>query len=298
MKPATAWLLRYFPYSVLVKNQSLFLKLSMFIFVSTVLLAVFYIDDIHTPILISFSLAFILVFISSYLPRKETKISTLVTQTGALELLDLSPLPIFTYEKRDENINIRFANRACHEMLAEGSKSLMDKPINHLVMLEDEDEMVAVCLETLESDKIGEHHTFYIRSRSSSGHVMKLLCLTSQIKWLEQRIGICFLFDISKTESQYAKMQAHMHEGYMSTLVAGIVHDFRNVLTSIIGTAEALQFSVKDENTSKQLDVIIDASERGANTITELLQLSSGEYTKEEFINRDISNDLKNIFSL
>ena len=298
MKPATAWLLRHFPYSLLVKKQSWYLRASVVIFLSAIMYAYFAMPNVHKGLLAAFSFAFLLIFISSFLPRKETKVTSLVTQTGALELLNLSSLPTFTYEKRDSDIYIRFANIACHAMLAEDNKSLIGKPINRLVMIEDEEEMMSTCLETLESDKAGENHTFYIRSRGKGGSVIKLLCLTSKIKWLNEYIGMCFLFDISETENQYAEMQAHVHEGFMSTLVAGIVHDFRNVLTSIIGTAEALQFSIKDDNAVKQLDVIIDAGERGSDTVTELLQISSSEYKKSSPINKDIISDLKNIFSL
>ena len=298
MKPVTVWLLRYFPYSLLVKKQSWYLRASVVIFLAALGFAIFYGKDINAGLLSAFSFAFLLVFISSFLPRKENKVTSLVTQTGALELLDLSPLPIFTYEKRDDDIYIRFANLACHSMLAEGAKSLIGKPINRLVMLEDEEEMLSAFFETLESDVVRKNNTFHIRSRSSSGNVIKLLCQTSQIKWLGDYIGICFLFDVTDTENQLVEMQAHVQEGYMSALVAGIVHDFRNVLTSIIGTAEALQFTIEDKAAVKQLDVIIDASERGSDTITELLQLSSSGQSTEVSKKREIADDLKSIFSL
>ncbi len=298
MRPVTAWLLRYFPYSLLVKKQSWYLRASVVIFIAALLFAIFYVQNMHTALLATFSFAFLLVFISSFLPRMENKVTSLVTQTGALELLNLSSLPTFTYEKRDDDIYIRFANLACHAMFAEDNKSLIGKPINRLVMIEDEEEMLSVCFDTLNTREINKNHNFYIRSRGADGRIVKLICVTSKIKWLEQYIGICFLFDISHSENQYAEMQAHVHEGYMSTLVAGIVHDFRNVLTSIIGTAEALQFTIEDKAAVKQLDVIIDASERGSDTITELLQLSSSGQSIESSEKREITNDLKSIFSL
>lgn len=268
------------------------------IFTLALLFAFFQTEQVHTSLLVVFSFAFLLIFVSSYLPRKETKVSSLVTQTGALELLDLSPLPVFTYEERGDGIHIRFANLACHNMLAEGSKSLIGKPINKLVMIEDEEEMMSVCLNTLKSETIGKNHTFHIRSRTPDGKVLKLMCATAKIKWLRQYIGICFLLDISNADNQYISMQEHMHEGQMNALVAGIAHDFRNVLTSIIGSAEALQFNITDAQVNKQLDVIIDAGERGATTITELLSLTSGQKTDENIPYRDISPDLNSITSL
>jgi len=299
MKPVTVWLLRHFPYSLLVKNQSRFLRLGVVIFAAALVFALIEVGSLHLPLLLAFILAFGLLFISSYLPRKETKITNLVTQTGALELIDLSPLPVFTYEKRQDNIYIRFANSACNIMLADETKSLIGQPINQLVMLEDEEEMLSVCLETLENDELGANRTFFIRSRHADGSVIKLMCATSKVKWLEQYIGICFLFDISKSENKYVAMQAHVNEGYKSTLVAGIVHDFRNVLTSIIGTAEALQFTIEDKKVIEKLDVIIDAGERGSATITEILQLSSSANQPEKIIEyNDITSDIRSIISL
>ncbi len=256
-----------------------------------------YIQPLHIMALAAFSIAFGLIFISSYLPRKENKISSLVTQTGALELLDLSPLAIFTYEKKDNDIYIRFANRACHTMFAEGKKSLIGKPIHKLATLEDEEEMLSTCLETLEN-KSSENKTFFIRSRSHDDTTLKLMCVTSAIKWLNERIGICFVFDVSSTEDKYAKMNANVQEGYMGTLVAGIVHDFRNVLTSIIGTAEALQFTTQEKKIQDQLEVIIGAGERGSKTITHLLKLSTTDTKKETLAYTDIKVALQNITAL
>jgi signal transduction histidine kinase/ActR/RegA family two-component response regulator len=233
------------------------------------------------------------------LPRKETKISSLVTQTGALELLDLSPLPIFTYEKRENDIYIRYANRACHNTFSEGKKSLLGKPIHRLVMLEDEEEMLSACLEALDNkSEKKENKNFFIRSRAQDGTVIKLMCVTSVIKWLNEHIGICFVFDVSSTEDKYAKMNANVQEGYMGTLVAGIVHDFRNVLTSIIGTAEALQYTTQEKSIQDQLEVIIGAGERGSETITHLLKLSSREKAKEKLVYTKIKPTLQNITAL
>jgi len=297
MRPATVWLLKYFPYSTLVRNQSLFLRLGSLLFIATTGYALLYAEPLHMLLLVAFAIAFFLIFVSSYLPRKENKITSLVTQTGALELLNLSPLPIFTYEKKENDIYIRFANRACHAIFVKDKKSLSGKPIHKLTMLEDEEEMLSTCLATLENQS-NENKTFFIRSRSQDGTITKLMCVTSAIKWLNERIGICFVFDVSSTEDKYAKMNANVQEGYMGTLVAGIVHDFRNVLTSIIGTAEALQFTTQEKKIQDQLEIIIGAGERGSKTITHLLKLSSADKEKEKLAYTDIKVALQNITAL
>ncbi|NOR72434.1 MAG: response regulator, partial [Mariprofundaceae bacterium] len=58
--------------------------------------------------------------------------------------------------------------------------------------------------------------------------------------------------------------------------------DFRNVLTSIIGTAEVMQFSAKDEESKNQLGLIMDAGERGSNMVSHLLTLGKNEQKQSE----------------
>ncbi|MDQ6982913.1 MAG: ATP-binding protein, partial [Mariprofundus sp.] len=113
-----------------------------------------------------------------------------------------------------------------------------------------------------------------IRSKDRSGNILKLLCTAICMRWHNRWIGVCFVLDISEREAMQKELESVHREGYMSTLVAGIVHDFRNVLTNMIGNAEVLQMSTQDKSSILQLNAIIAAGERGSELITHLLELS------------------------
>ncbi|RMG91041.1 MAG: response regulator, partial [Zetaproteobacteria bacterium] len=62
-----------------------------------------------------------------------------------------------------------------------------------------------------------------------------------------------------------------------------IVHDFRNILTSIIGQAEILQMETENERIRSELQAIIESGERGATIVSHLLALAKKvEQTKSQ----------------
>ena len=193
-------------------------------------------------------------------------------------LLDKGPLPVFTFEMdRDNTPRIVYVNGAVKETFQRNGTDLIGESADILTLPEDRQEMIAFCRATL-----GHHHgkhpnkteTLYIRSRDISGNILKLLCTAICMRWHNRWIGVCFILDISEREAMQEELESVHRQGYMSTLVAGIVHDFRNVLTNMIGNAEVLQMSTKDTLSIQQLNAIIAAGERGSELITHLLELS------------------------
>jgi len=193
-------------------------------------------------------------------------------------LLDKGPLPVFTFEMDRENTpRIVYVNSAVKETFQHNRADLIGESADILTLPEDRREMIAFCRATL-----NHHHdkqpnrteSLYIRSRDISGNILKLLCTAICMHWHNRWIGVCFILDISERESMQEELEAVHKQGYMSTLVAGIVHDFRNVLTNMIGNAEVLQMNTQDKTSTQQLNAIIAAGERGSELITHLLELS------------------------
>ncbi|MDX8388748.1 MAG: ATP-binding protein [Ghiorsea sp.] len=195
-----------------------------------------------------------------------------------MSLLNQSPLPIFTYHIENGDPIIRYANTESHRIFSP-ELSLTDKQVCTLAIREDELEMISSCKRGLLKRK-EQKQSFFIRGHNDKNEVLQLMCIADRLLWQGEYIGICFMFDITKSERQRNEMNSSMKEGYMSTLVAGIVHDFRNVLTNIIGSAEVLQLSITDSSVKKQLQRIIQSSEQGSETITHLLELSKGNKGK------------------
>ncbi len=193
-------------------------------------------------------------------------------------LLDKGPLPVFTFEMdRDNTPRIVYVNSAVKETFQRNGPDIIGESADILTLPEDRQEMIAFCRTTLSyhhGKKANKTETLYIRSRDISGNILKLLCTAICMRWHNRWIGVCFILDISEREAMQEELEAVHKQGYMSTLVAGIVHDFRNVLTNMIGNAEVLQMSTQDKSSMLQLNAIIAAGERGSELITHLLQLS------------------------
>ncbi|MDX8403727.1 MAG: ATP-binding protein, partial [Mariprofundaceae bacterium] len=75
---------------------------------------------------------------------------------------------------------------------------------------------------------------------------------------------------------------------------------FRNILTSIIGTAEVISFGTKEKEIQNHLKLIMDAGERGSDMISHLLSLSQVEYerSKEALTTETIHQSLASIIGL
>jgi signal transduction histidine kinase/ActR/RegA family two-component response regulator len=199
-------------------------------------------------------------------------------------LLDHGPLPVFTYQIGEDDMpRILYANTAMQHVCRDSTTSLIGEQVDILALMEDGDEMITACQQPF-SD-IGsseESHRFYVRGRNAHNHLIQLMGQSMRLHWHDRWIGICFLLDITQAEAVRNELGQTMHDNYMGTMVAGIVHDFRNVLTSIIGTAEVMQFSTTDKESKSQLGLIMDAGERGSNMVSHLLAVSKNKQRQSE----------------
>lgn len=189
-------------------------------------------------------------------------------------LLDHSPLPAFTYANSGTGeLRILYVNSAMQQIYEESLSDIIGEQVNALALHEDGEVLFRACLQALADPEAGQHR-FYFRGHRREEKVLRMLGQAMRIHWHGDLIGVCFLLDITQSESLRNDFRKNAQSGYMSTLVAGIVHDFRNVLTAIIGTAEVIQFSTRDETVQQQLAMIMSAGERGSEMITHLLNLS------------------------
>lgn len=194
-------------------------------------------------------------------------------------LLDNGPLPAFTFHLDENDIpRILYANLAMQHVYRDSSVNLIGEQVDILALMEDGDEIVRACQHVFSEEGSHEAHRFYIRGRDMGDHLLQLMGQSMRLHWHGDWIGVCFLLDITKTELARSELEQSIHNSHMNTLVAGIVHDFRNILTSIIGTAEVMDFSIEDESIKKQLKLIMEAGDRGSSMVSHLLSLSKVEH--------------------
>ncbi len=194
-------------------------------------------------------------------------------------LLEYGPLPAFTFHLDKEGMpQILHANLAMQNVHRETPSSLIGKQVDVLALMEDGEEIVRACQQVFSKEEDHDPCRFYIRGRNDNDKILQLLGQSMRLHWRGKWVGVCFLLDISQSEAVRNELKQSIHDSYMNTLVAGIVHDFRNILTSIIGTAEVMGFSVKDKAIQDQLKLIMDAGERGSAMTAHLLELSKGKH--------------------
>ncbi|GAV20703.1 blue-light-activated protein [Mariprofundus micogutta] len=229
-----------------------------------------------------------------------------IAEETSFQLLDQGPLPVFTYEIDQQNTpRILYSNAAVQHTFQNNGDYLIGKPVNVLTLEEDAQEMLEFCRTSFDEDSEHSQHTshkIYIRGQSSSGDVVKLMISAMRMRWHDNWVGVCFMLDITERETLQDQLELMHRQGYMSTLVAGIVHDFRNVLTNMIGYAEVLHMSSSDEVAQGQINEIIAAGERGSDLITHLLKLSKNHQSDKHmasFTKADqLAQPLENIIGL
>lgn len=206
----------------------------------------------------------------------------ILAQTEAEEtsfhLLDKGPLPVFTYELDKQNIpRILYANSMIKNIFHYEHEMLVGEPVDTLTLTEDGREMHEFCRQAYHQDQPGhpsKPQSIYIRGKNQSGEIIKLAATAIRMRWHERWVGVCYMHDITQREDMQEQLEAVHRQGYISTLVAGIVHDFRNILTNMIGYAEVLHMNSSDASNKKLINEIIAAGERGSELTTHLLQLS------------------------
>lgn len=222
----------------------------------------------------------------------------------SMSLLDHGPLPLFTYELDDnDQPHILYANAAVSEIYTDEHTKLIGQPPSQLTLPEDGAEMTQFCRLILrpEPQEKNPIQSIYLRGRDRHGKTLRLLCHASRLRWHGQWVGICYILDITERETLQAQLEAVHKQGFMSTLVAGVVHDFRNVLTNMIGYAEVMQMTTDDEASKQQLASIIAAGERGSGLITHLLKLSKKSTSKDSDLftkGKELGQPLENIIGL
>lgn len=229
---------------------------------------------IDVPLLLLHMLSLLLLPYYTYIISKHAKASVKSekqAQQMSFNILDRSPVPIFTFQKNNGKVpRITYANAAIRQVYRGNITNLIGEQVDIIALMEDGDEVIKACQKSL-NKLSSQPFQFYIRGRNADEQVLQLMGQTSHLYLQGKTVGICFLVDITENEAMHSDMEKNMHEGHVSTLLAGIAHDFRNILTSIIGSAEVMQLNMKDQSTIDQLRLIIEAGERGSDMVSNLL---------------------------
>lgn len=185
-------------------------------------------------------------------------------------LLDQGPLPVFTFDLDEHEMpRIHYANAAINQVFSEDLTHLIGERPDILTILEDGHEMVDFCRRSMLA-VAKEPHVTFVRGKNRQGDTLQLMCSATRMRWRNRWLGICFVLDITRLESMRGQLEQAGRQGYMSALISTMVHDFRNVLTNIIGFAEVMQMESDSDSEKAKLDAIIKTGERGSEMLNRL----------------------------
>lgn len=216
-----------------------------------------------------------------------------------MRLIDQGPLPVFAFDLDAQgNARILYANEAIQTVAKHEKSTLIGASPERLCLPEDGPLFNNFCQQLLRHPDT-QPRTLYVRGHGAEHQPLRLLCTATHVRWRERNIGVCFIQDITESEARRERYEATHKHGYMSALVAGVVHDFRNVLTTMIGQAEVLQMEIDEPALRDQIESIIEAGERGSTMVTHLLTLAqSTAEVDTEVIDSNHSEALERIIGI
>jgi len=241
---------------------------------------------------------FAIIYISSYaygiLQRTEgTVYEKRAAEASASRLISEAPHPAFTFDFQAEHAPVIYANPAMATLITTQPGSLAGTPIDNLVIPEDRQALRDAMLKQLVSPAMQQ---CYIRIPDNKGKHVQVRCEIRRTLQEGRQIGLCYLTDISESERLQGELAEAQKQSQMAALTAGVAHDFRNLLSAIIGHAELISMEHPDPQLQKDIDQIIKSGERGSDMVEQLLQMGRSDPLDTKVLN--ISDAIHNMVQL
>jgi len=270
--------------------------LAMIAMVAISLLTVFHLDlpmDWIGLVAELIGLLYISHYAYSIINKTESTVrARLAAEDSSSRMIAANPHPAFTYDPDKQDAPILFANAAMASLIAVLPQDLVGKPAGHLIINEDRDAF----LQALRSCQGDDMHPCYVRLPAVEEEPVQVKCEFTTIHQGGQRIGLCYLTDIRESERLQGELAEARKQAYTAALAAGIAHDFRNMLTGMIGQAELMELQYEDAQLKRDARFIIDAGRRGADMINQLLELGRSESLEHKLV--DIAGSISRMLQI
>lgn len=224
-------------------------------------------------IIISVSILFVVVPVLRRVKNDRAAIERQRTQIARIRhtfdtFTDHSQNAIINYVQSSGKIN--FVNHSCVEMLQYQNKNqLLGESIDTIYRLPNDDThpVMSARLIAIDGSEIPVVFDRFSSHRIEDG---------AELVWLNMT-DLRPIIEVEQRSQNAQKMES------MGTLASGIAHDFNNILAIIRGSSELLKMSVDlNSNAQKCVTHIVEAGERGASMVRQILQFSRAdtEYLK------------------
>ncbi len=230
---------------------------------------------------------FAILYISSYaysiLQRTEGTVQEKqAVEASASKLISETPHPAFTFDLQAKNAPVIYANPAMVTLTTAQPGSLPGTPIDRLVIPEDRQVLLNTALNHHDNPSMQQ---CYIRIPDRRGKHVQVRCEIRRTLKAGKQIGLCYLTDISESERLQGELAEAQKQAHIAALAAGVAHDFRNLLSAIIGHAELISMEHKSPQLQKDIRHIIESGERGSEMVEQLLQLGRSDPSDTKVLN-------------
>jgi len=173
-------------------------------------------------------------------------------------------------------LRIEQANHAWRRLL--GKDGAIGRAIGEIVLEDDRAALRTACLRALR--QMRPMHA-YIRLGTADGTELPCLALVAPLEIDKRKRLAVFLANIEES-MRIERLEAEAQKAaYTAALAAGIAHDFRNLLTTIIGEAELIAMEHPDPSLRRPIAAILRAGEQGALLTEQLLRFGRDRGEKE-----------------
>ncbi|HKK94426.1 MAG TPA: PAS domain S-box protein [Longimicrobiales bacterium] len=124
-----------------------------------------------------------------------------------------------------------------------------------------------------------------VRHRVADGSERDVEVYAAPVELGDQKVVLAIVHDVSDRAEMRRQLEHAQRMETLGRLAGGVAHDFNNLLTVIRNTAELVEEELgTGGDAGKDLRVIVDATERGANLTRQLLAFSRKQVSRPEVV--------------
>lgn len=189
----------------------------------------------------------------------------------------------------DENGIIHNFNKSAEILFGYFEEEILGKHVNELTSVDGVEihpSILTYCLDVDNSVKANNIHEIEVINKNNQTFPIRIAIQEIPTNESETRRFIGSCVNLTDTRLQEEQLRRTQKMDVLGKLTSGIVHDFNNVLGLVIGYAEMLENSLKeDPKLIKHVHQIIRAGDRGAKLTLKLLSFSKFQTSKQTSIN-------------
>ncbi|MCS7208710.1 MAG: PAS domain S-box protein [Fimbriimonadales bacterium] len=192
----------------------------------------------------------------------------------------LENAPTVAMQMFDAQGRVLFWNRASEQFYGYTADQAIGKTLDALILTpEQQREFMEMLQQVARTGKPAPLHEW--RVRTADGKERVLLSSLFPIRYANATCFVCADIDITERKALEQRLFHAEKLESVGRLAGGVAHDFNNLLTAILGFAELAQARLPEDHPAQSdLQRIVEASERAANLVRQLLGFARKQLTQ------------------